>query len=969
MAEECVVEVLRGVSGGDGVELAGDPKEHAGSMSNEDRRPVSALFDAAIESIRKGDVEDGLTTLSEAHHAFSKELAALEAHLLPEPNSVSLDVDIKKIRRYIADGKHEDAALYIGILLLSFPEHPALLKLDREIGHEIENISRRNDLVFQAERQSELGEWRLAIKSYEGARELDPEDRVVKEQMSQALLAWASDLSLTDRKAALNLVQTSLNLREDTSARALHDQLVAAIDKEKIAEIAAEAGRLQSEGRGDEARAQLEAALRKWPGEPELLTRRESLLEEEKSVLALRQAESQARSLLAEFRYNEARQSVENALRQFRNNPALTRLQREIEEQASLHAAEAALSQIVPLDALGTVSALRQALDIALEALQIARDHGLLLKARERLKKRLGEKEGELQSLLSAVEREIEGGDLEAVRDALQKAATIDPENPRLEELRNQMKKARRASVWSWLSTEKAAQRLDPEGIRIGQVLAERYEIVAPLGSGGMSTVYKARDIVAGSYVALKVVLPAISKDPKLREKFKKEVLVARRLSHPNVIRIHDISEHQGVLFISMELVEGQTLSRILAERKRFTVDELLDLAKQFGPALAYIHAQKILHRDIKPQNLMYDQQGMLKVMDFGIARDLSADHTTTAIPMGTPAYMSPELLEGAPLTPASDIYSVGTMFYELLTGAKPFSNASLYERMTKPVPRASQIVSEIPDELDDIIHKCMEMQPERRFQSMEDLNSALAGRTASASEAAGTLAQWLRNEPAKLDDVLGVFLRVLRQVMEIHATGGRPVLTPQSVRCSDTEVEIRSASLSTGQQHTRAIDCKYASGEDFQEAAPAGPASDTYVLGFIFYEILLGRRRFREQFPDCHGPDADLQWLNWHGDPNRSATPLKSVLPDFPAEVSDLIERMMRKKPDQRPALAEVEAALTLRRQHQLRETGKTIVITPNKGEPVEESASRRGSPWALVVAVVVILAVVVWVAVNYLL
>jgi serine/threonine protein kinase len=419
-----------------------------------------------------------------------------------------------------------------------------------------------------------------------------------------------------------------------------------------------------------------------------------------------------------------------------------------------------------------------------------------------------------------------------------------------------------------------------------------------------------------------------------------------------------------------MELVEGQTLSRILAEKTRFTVEEFLELFKQFGPALAYIHSQKILHRDIKPQNLMYDRHGLLKIMDFGIARDLSSDHTTTAIPMGTPAYMSPELLEGAPLTPASDIYSAGTMFFELLTGSKPFSNASLYERMAKPVPRVSQIVPEIPDDLDEIVHRCMQIQPEHRFRNMDDLMTAVARRAVVEAGSAGTLAQLIRNEPAKIDDVLLVFLRILREVAAIHAAGRRAVLSPHAIRYSETGVEIRPASPGAGQYQTRAVDCKYAAAEDFQEANASGPAADTYVLGFIFYEILLGRRRFREEFPDCHGSDADLQWLNWHGDPTRAATPLNRVLPDFPPELSSLIERMMQKNVALRPPTAEVEAALTLRRQHLLRETGKTVVMKPggarNEDDVREPARSTRKGRWMLAVFLLLALAILVWLAVN---
>ena len=151
--------------------------------------------------------------------------------------------------------------------------------------------------------------------------------------------------------------------------------------------------------------------------------------------------------------------------------------------------------------------------------------------------------------------------------------------------------------------------------VQPGQVLAERYEILAHLGTGGMGAVYQARDRLAGETIAIKFVLPSISREPRLREKFKREVLVARKLTHPNVVRIYDIGEHHGMLFISMELIAGRTVEEILSQKKQFTVEEFLELFHQFTSALAYIHSQNVLHRDIKPQNLMYDKNGILKVM------------------------------------------------------------------------------------------------------------------------------------------------------------------------------------------------------------------------------------------------------------------------------------------------------------------------------------------------------------------
>src|SRR5215472_7166279 len=180
---------------------------------------------------------------------------------------------------------------------------------------------------------------------------------------------------------------------------------------------------------------------------------------------------------------------------------------------------------------------------------------------------------------------------------------------------------------------------------KIGETFAGRYEIQASLGSGGMSTVYKARDQLAGDTVAIKVLDPRLARDSRMIEQFKKELLGARKLSHKNVVRIHDIGEHAGVLFISMELVDGESLSEIAARKGNFNEGDFLPIFRQFCDALGYIHSQHLVHRDIKAANVMMDRAGCLKLMDFGIARDSSGDQTQVL--MGTPSHMAPELFKG----------------------------------------------------------------------------------------------------------------------------------------------------------------------------------------------------------------------------------------------------------------------------------------------------------------------------------
>jgi serine/threonine protein kinase/formylglycine-generating enzyme required for sulfatase activity len=445
-----------------------------------------------------------------------------------------------------------------------------------------------------------------------------------------------------------------------------------------------------------------------------------------------------------------------------------------------------------------------------------------------------------------------------------------------------------------------------------GQVLAERYEILAHLGTGGMSAVYQARDRLVGETIAIKFVLPSISREPRLREKFKQEVLVARKLTHPNVVRIYDIGEHHGMLFISMELIAGRTVAEILSQKKQFAVEVFLELFHQFTSALAYIHSQNVLHRDIKPQNLMYDKDGVLKVMDFGIARDMASGQTNQPTRIGTPTYMSPELLKGAPLTRASDIYSAGILFYELLTGRKPFRKGTLRERMMKPVPRVSRLVRDIPAKLDDVIYRCLQIRPQDRFQSVEELISAASDLRYSRVMLSGTFSDLLQSDPPALHVVLPIFLRTVQQLAVIHSNLLlRPILTPTSIRWSEKEVQIKTV-LAEEAQHTRAVYSKYLSFREFNEVAPTAlqVEGDIYVIGFMFYEILLGRRLFKMQFAELHRENSDLKWLEWHGDPAKKATALQEILPGCPRVLSTTIEGMMQKAEGQLSDLATVEAS-----------------------------------------------------------
>jgi sulfatase modifying factor 1 len=305
----------------------------------------------------------------------------------------------------------------------------------------------------------------------------------------------------------------------------------------------------------------------------------------------------------------------------------------------------------------------------------------------------------------------------------------------------------------------------------------------------------------------------------------------------------------------------------------------------------------------------LYVNAGNWKVMVFGIARDMAAS-PSTATRIGTPIYQSPESLKGAPLTPASDIYSAGVVFYELLTGKKPFRKGTLRERMLKPVPRVSKVMRGIPRYLDEMVYRCLQIRPEDRFQSVQELIASISERH-SRIAATGMLSDLIQDDPPSVVDVLPIFLRTVQRLVVIHADSSlRPVMTPDTIRWSPNEIQIRTVSTAQEQQ-TRAVDCKYLSFEHLNESAVStniGPASDIYVLGFIFYEILLGQRLFRFSFGDVYQGDSDFQWLNWHSDPEKRAAPLGEVLAGCPSMLSEIIESMMQKSAERRPDIATVE-------------------------------------------------------------
>lgn len=263
--------------------------------------------------------------------------------------------------------------------------------------------------------------------------------------------------------------------------------------------------------------------------------------------------------------------------------------------------------------------------------------------------------------------------------------------------------------------------------LQVGQVLGGRFEIQEMLGLGGMGAVYKAYDRDIDRVIALKCIRPELAKDPEIAQRFTQELLLARQIAHKNVIRIFDVRDSGGLKFITMEYVEGRDLSSLVEEKGKLPIADSVSIVTQICSGLACAHAEGVIHRDLKPSNIMVERNGRVVVMDFGLAR---ADHigqmTQTGAVMGTYQYMSPEQARGAKADARSDIFTVGIILYELLTGKTPYAAdsamASLLKRTQEAAVPPSQIDAAVPRPLSAIVSRCLERDVAKRYQTVDDL-------------------------------------------------------------------------------------------------------------------------------------------------------------------------------------------------------------------------------------------------------
>jgi len=286
---------------------------------------------------------------------------------------------------------------------------------------------------------------------------------------------------------------------------------------------------------------------------------------------------------------------------------------------------------------------------------------------------------------------------------------------------------------------------VDPTALSPGSDFGPRYHIETLLGQGGMGRVYKAKDKELDRVVALKVIRQGAMGEADALSRFKQELVLASKISHKNILRIHDLGEVRGMKFITMAYVEGQDLHQIIKNDSPLPMERVLKFATQLAEALAAAHAENVVHRDLKPQNILVDKNDQIYISDFGLAKSFAegaVGMTQTGAFLGTPRYMSPEQVEGKATDGRSDLYAYGLILYEMVTGDVPFTGEStlgvMYQRIREKPKSPKLLNPSLPNWLVEIIMRCLEKEPADRYQNAYDILADL-----EASQSAGGASCW----------------------------------------------------------------------------------------------------------------------------------------------------------------------------------------------------------------------------------
>jgi serine/threonine-protein kinase len=370
-----------------------------------------------------------------------------------------------------------------------------------------------------------------------------------------------------------------------------------------------------------------------------------------------------------------------------------------------------------------------------------------------------------------------------------------------------------------------------------GTLLAGRYEIVRPVGRGGMSRVYQAHDRVLGEAVAIKVLRAELAWEPEMRQRFLHEIRLARRVSHPNVCRIHEYGEDGPRRYISMELVEGVNLKDVLRHRGLST-EEAFDLVLQMVDGLAAVHQHGIVHRDFKASNIMIASSGVAKLMDFGIAKHAEADtgnFTTPGQVLGTPEYMSPEHARGGQVDFRSDIYALGCVVFEMFTGQAPFRGPNAFATIAKHFheapPLEGPLATLIPEALVPVLRKALAKEAAQRYASVPEARDAL--RQAQAQSVAPSL-----EEPADPNAAGSPRLRRLCEALLAKGAGTASLEPPDDSAAQDATPSL--SRLAIAQREQAAAPAPAADGGAVRRVRPAYLAATAGLLAAAAASMLL---------------------------------------------------------------------------------------------------------------------------------
>ena len=406
--------------------------------------------------------------------------------------------------------------------------------------------------------------------------------------------------------------------------------------------------------------------------------------------------------------------------------------------------------------------------------------------------------------------------------------------------------------------------------IKIGMLIGERYEILEKIGTGGMSDVYKAKCHKLNRYVAVKVLKQEFSENASFVSKFRIEAQAAAGLMHPNIVNVYDVGEEDGMHYIVMELVEGITLKNYIEKKARLSVKEAVSIAIQVSMGIEAAHNNHIIHRDIKPQNIMISKEGKVKVTDFGIAK-AATSNTITSNVMGSVHYTSPEQARGGFSDEKSDIYSLGCAMFEMLTGRVPFDGettvAIAIKHIQEDIPSPREFVAEIPVSVEQIIFKATQKSPDRRYQNMGELVADLKHSLINPDENFVQMAPVDANAATKMiseDDIAQIKGRTSSIVLDepaqkpVQQSAERPVVVPNIAR---NEVPKKQAPLAVNDEDDEDDDDL----DPKMEKLTAVLAIIAAVIIALILLVLVGKGMgvFNNKTPETTTPNATEEEMN----------------------------------------------------------------------------------------------------------